>query len=201
VKRYLRSRAKIVASLGQPLLYVVVLGLGLRPTFQRAGEGDYLEFMAPGIVGMTILFAAFISGTKVLWDRQVGFLKETLVAPAPRLHIMLGRIFGDATTATMQGSIVLAVLMLAGFRPGALVAIPLALLFMALIAVVFSALGTLVGTRLEEMDTFQLFMSFLLMPLFFLSGALFPLSNLPTALAIVTRFIPSLTASTVYAEP
>src|SRR4051794_36025729 len=91
VKRYLRSRAQVVASLGQPLMYLLVLGFGLGPVFEKAGQGDYLQFVAPGVVGMTILFSSIFSGVGLLWDRQFGFLKETLVAPVPRVQIMIGR--------------------------------------------------------------------------------------------------------------
>src|ERR1044071_7692274 len=103
LKRYLRSRAQVVASLGQPLMYLLVLGFGLGPVFEKAGQGDYLQFVAPGVVGMTILFSSIFSGVGLLWDRQFGFLKETLVAPVPRLHIMIGRTLGGASVATLQG--------------------------------------------------------------------------------------------------
>src|ERR1041384_5134536 len=149
LKRYSRSRAQIVASLGQPLLYLVVLGFGLGPVFQRAGQGSYLQFVAPGVIGMSVLFASIFSGIGLLWDRQFGFLKETLVAPVPRLHIMVGRTLGGATTALAQGTLVLAVCLAAGFRPHDLAAVPLAILFMALIAVVFAALGTAIGSALR----------------------------------------------------
>jgi len=88
VKKYLRSRTQMIASLGSPLMYLGVLGFGLGPVFRRAGEGDYLQFMAPGVVGMTVLFTSMFSGIALLWDRQFGFLKETLVAPVPRIWIM-----------------------------------------------------------------------------------------------------------------
>src|ERR671937_1786131 len=109
VKRYLRSRPQIIASLGQPLLYLLVLGFGLGPVFQKSGEGSYLQFLAPGVVGMSILFTSIFSGVGLLWDRQFGFLKETLVAPVPRLQVMVGRTLGGATTAKIQGTLVLAV--------------------------------------------------------------------------------------------
>src|SRR3989454_2506206 len=103
VKKYLRSRVQIVASLGGPLMYLGVLGFGLGPVFQRAGEGSYIQFMAPGVIGMAVLFTAMFSGIAMLWDRQFGFLKETLVAPVPRLAIMIGRTLGGATVAVLQG--------------------------------------------------------------------------------------------------
>jgi ABC-2 type transport system permease protein len=186
VKRYLRSRAQIIASLGQPLMYLLALGFGLGPVFQKSGQGSYLQFIAPGVVGMSILFTSIFSGIGLLWDRQFGFLKETLVAPVSRLQIMAGRTLGGATVALLQGLLVLTVCLIAGFRPHDLAAVPLALLFMALIAVVFSALGTAIGSTLRDMQGFQMVMNFLVMPIFFLSGALFPLADLPAALAVAT---------------
>src|SRR6186997_2010955 len=106
VKKYLRSRTQIIASLGSPIMYLGVLGFGLGPVFARAGEGSYLQFMAPGVIGMGILFTSIFSGVGLLWDRQFGFLKETLVAPVPRIQIMAGRTLGAATVAMCQGFLV-----------------------------------------------------------------------------------------------
>ena len=190
IKRYSRSRAQIVASLGQPLLYLLALGFGLGPVFEKAGQGSYLQFVAPGVIGMSVLFSSIFSGIGLLWDRQFGFLKETLVAPVPRLHIMIGRTLGGATVAMLQGTLVLVVCLLAGFRPAFISTLPLALLFMALISIVFAALGTAIGSGLQNMQGFQLIMNFLVMPMYFLSGALYPLTGLPRALALVTRVDP-----------
>jgi ABC-2 type transport system permease protein len=190
IKRYLRSRPQILASLGQPLMYLLVLGFGLGPVFEKAGQGDYLRFVAPGVVGMTILFSSIFSGVGLLWDRQFGFLKETLVAPVPRLQIMAGRTLGGATTALIQGTLVLIVCLIAGFRPDGIGGVLLGFMFMALIAVVFAALGTIIGSSLKDMQGFQLIMNFLVMPIFFLSGALYPLSNLPVALTVLTHLDP-----------
>lgn len=190
MKRYLRSRVQLIASLGQPMLYLLVLGFGLGPVFQRAGNGSYLQFVAPGVIGMTILFSSIFSGLGLLWDRQFGFLKETLVAPVPRLQIMIGRTLGGATVAVMQGLLVSVVCVVAGFRPVHLIALPVAILFMALIAIVFAALGVAIGSSLQDMQGFQLIMNFMVMPIFFLSGALFPLTGLPRALALATSVDP-----------
>jgi len=190
VKRYLRSRQQIIASLAQPLLYLLVLGFGLDTVFQQSGQGSYLQFIAPGVVGMGVLFTAMFSGIGLLWDRQFGFLKETLVAPVPRLHIMAGHTLGGATIAMIQGLLVLTVCTIAGFRPADVFAVPTALAFMALTAIVFAALGLAIGSTLKDMQGFQLIMNFLVMPIFFLSGALFPLRNLPPALTVATRIDP-----------
>jgi len=190
LKRYVRSRAQIVASLGQPLLYLIALGFGMGPVFQKAGQGNYVQFIAPGIIAMTVLFSSVFSGVGLLWDRQFGFLKETLVAPVPRLQIMLGRTLGAATVACIQGLLVAMVCLIAGFRPTNWAAIPMAIGFMVLIASLFASLGTAIGAILENIQGFQLIMSFLVMPIFFLSGALYPLTNLPFVLTLVTRADP-----------
>ncbi len=190
VKKDLRSRTQIVASLGSPIMYLGVLGFGLGPIFQKAGEGSYLQFMAPGVIGMTILFTSMFSGIALLFDRQFGFLKETLVAPVPRIWIMIGRTLGGATVAILQGLLIFIACFVAGFRPVSVAVIPLALLFMAMIAVVFAAFGTVIGSSLKDMQGFQLVMNFLVMPIFFLSGALYPLTNLPRVLTFLTRIDP-----------
>lgn len=190
LKRYLRSRAQIVGSLGQPLLYLVGLGIGLGPVFEKAGEGSYLQFVAPGVVAMSVLFSSIFSGMGMLWDRQFGFIKETLVAPVPRLQIVVGRTLGAATVAVIQGLLVLVVCFIAGFRVASFMAFPKALLFMGLIACAFSALGTAIGSALENMQGFQLIMNFLIMPIFFLSGALYPLTNLPRTFSFIVSLDP-----------
>ncbi len=190
LKRYVRSRVQIVVSLGQPCLYLLALGFGFGPVFKQAGHGSYLQFMAPGVVGMTVLFSSVFSGIAMLWDRQFGFLKETLVAPVSRLQIMVGRTLGGATVAIIQGVLILVICLIAGFRPESWMAIPFAFLFVVLIAIVFAALGTGIGSVLQDMQGFQLVMNFLVLPIFFLSGALYPLSNLPTAMAVIVRLDP-----------
>jgi ABC-2 type transport system permease protein len=190
LKKYTRSRTQMIASLGQPLLYLLVLGFGFGPMFQRAGGGSYLQFVAPGVIGMVLLFTSIFYGVALLWDRQFGFLKETLVAPVPRLWVMIGRTLGGATVAILQATLMVIVCLIAGFRPTSLATVPLALVFMLLIAIVFSALGVAIGSSLQDMQAFQLAMNFLVMPIFFLSGALFPLNGLPKILSAVIRVDP-----------
>jgi ABC-2 type transport system permease protein len=146
--------------------------------------------MAPGVIGMTVLFSSIFSGLGLLWDRQFGFLKETLVAPVPRLQIMIGRTMGGATVAVIQGLLVTTICLIAGFRPVSFATVPLALGFMLLIALLFAALGVAIGSSLQDMQGFQLIMNFLVMPIYFLSGALFPLKGLPVALGMVTKIDP-----------
>jgi ABC-2 type transport system permease protein len=190
LKRYVRSRSRIIGSLGQPVLFLLSLGYGFGPVFQRAGQGNYLEFLAPGVIGMSIIFTAFFSGMEIIWDRQFGFLKETLVAPVSRLYIMIGRTMGGATVAVIQGIIVFLICLIVGFRPYQWNLVPAAVLTMALVALLFTALGTAIASRLQDMQGFQLIMNFLVMPMFFLSGALFPLQGLPSTIVTIAKFDP-----------
>ncbi|MBD3318441.1 ABC transporter permease subunit [Candidatus Woesearchaeota archaeon] len=190
LKRYWRSKPRMIGALGQPVLFLVALGFGLGPVFQRAGEGDYVTFLAPGIIGMSILFTGMFTGIEVIWDRQFGFLKETLVAPVSRVQIMIGRTLGGATIAVGQGILVLLISLAIGFHVENWALLPLALLFMALIAVLFTAFGTAIASKLTDMHAFPLIINFLIMPIFFLSGALFPLRDLPQALSVIISFNP-----------
>jgi ABC-2 type transport system permease protein len=190
IKRYSRSRSRIIGSLGQPVLFLLALGYGFGPIFQKAGQGDYIQFLAPGVIGMSIIFTAIFSGIELIWDRQFGFLKETLVAPVSRFTIMLGRTLGGATVATFQGALVLIIALIAGFRPEHWHSILYILPMMLLVALLFTALGTAIASKLEDMQGFQLIMNFLVMPLFFLSGSLFPLKGLSGTLLNIAKFNP-----------
>jgi ABC-2 type transport system permease protein len=185
LKRYFRSRSRIIGSLGQPLLFLLALGFGFGPIYTKAGGGNYIQFLAPGIIAMSILFSATFSGIEVLWDRQFGFLKEILVAPVSRTRIMVGRTLGAATVAIFQGIIVFCLCLIVGFRPTNTWLLPLALVYMGLIAITFTAFGTAIACLIEDTQGFQLIMNFLVMPTFFLSGALFPLQSLPRAVTFL----------------
>src|ERR1700690_4203544 len=148
IKRYLRSKSRIIGSLGQPLLFLLALGYGLGSVFQAAGAGNYFQFLGPGIIGMSIIFTAIFSGIELIWDRQFGFLKETLVAPVSRINIMMGRTLGGATIATMQGVIVFFLTLIIGFRPVSIALLPVAFLIMFLIALLFTAVGTAIASSL-----------------------------------------------------
>jgi ABC-2 type transport system permease protein len=188
--RYFRSRARLVGSLGQPLLFLVALGFGLGPVFQKAGQGNYFQFLGPGVICMGILFTGVFAGIQVIWDRQFGFLKETLVAPVTRFEIMLGKTLGGATVAFVQGFFVLILTMIVGFRPQNVLMIPFALIAMFLTALFYTALGISIASLLEDMQGFQLIMNFVVQPTFFLSGALFPLTGVPSFLSVIASFNP-----------
>jgi ABC-2 type transport system permease protein len=190
LKRFIRSKSRIVGSLGQPLLFLLAFGYGFGAVYAAAGQGNYIEFLAPGIIGMSIIFTSIFNGVQVIWDRQFGFLKETMVAPVPRIAIMFGRTLGGATVASLQGCIVLLATLFAGFHPYSWLALIPVYLLMLLIGTLFSALGVMVGSLMRDFQGFQLVMNFLVMPLFFLSGALFPLTNVPSVMLWIARFDP-----------
>lgn len=182
IRRYYRSKGRVVGSIAQPLLFLVALGLGLGPIYNQATGESYLQFLGPGIIAMSILFTSMFAGIDLIWDKRFGFLKEILVAPVSRLTIMFGRTLGAATIGIMQGVIIFVLALIIGFKPEMSIFLPLAFLFMILIALFFTALGTAIASFLEDMSAFPLVMNFLVMPVFFLSGALFPLENLPTSI-------------------
>src|SRR5258708_26757309 len=148
LKRYFRNRSRIIGSLGQPLLFLVALGLGFGPIYAKAGGGNYLNILAPGVIAMSILFTGIFNGIEIIWDRQFGFLKETMVAPVSRFQIMLGRTLGGATVAIIQGLIVFILTLFVGFRFSNVFLLPVAFVFIFMIAFLFTSLGTAVASVL-----------------------------------------------------
>lgn len=190
LKRYFRSKSRLAGAVGQPLLFLLALGYGLGSVYKAAGRGDYLQFLVPGIMAQTILFSAMFYGAMIIFDRQFGFLKETLVAPVSRLRIMLGGALGGATTATIQGSLVFAISLALGFRPHNWALVPVALLLMLTLAIAIACFSSGIGSFVEDMQGFQAINQFLVFPLYFLSGALYPLTNVPAWLRIVAEVNP-----------
>ena len=190
LKRYFRLKSRILALLGQPVLILITLDFGVGPLYRRAGAGNYLQYLTPGIIAMAILFPAVNSGVGIIWDRQFGFLKETLVAPASRFQIVLGRTLGCATTAFLQGLIVLTICLFAGFQMENILLLPAALGFMFLIALLGGSIGTVIGSLLDDPQGYQLIMNYFVTPLFIFSNALFPVDGLPVPMKLVVRLNP-----------
>jgi len=191
MKRYLRSRSRIVGSLGMPLFFLLILGFGLNRvvTGPHMGHG-YVGFIVPGIVSMSVLFTSMFSGIQIIWDKQFGFLKETLVAPVPRVGIMLGQTLGGATSALIQGFIILVLSLFVGLKVTSVAGFATALGFMILIGLAFTAFGIAIASRMEDMHGFQLIMNFVIFPIFGLSGALFPIDGLPRWMRSLTLLDP-----------
>jgi len=188
--RFWRSKPRLFGSLGQPLLFLLAFGFGFGPVFAQAGRGNYLSFLAPGVICQTIIFTSIFSGIEIIWDRQFGFLKETLVAPVSRLSIMAGRTLGGSTVAVFQGVIAFCLSLLVGFCPVNWWTVPLAFLIMIMTSLLFTAVGTAIASVMSDFHGFQIIMNLLVMPLYFLSGALFPLDNLPPVMKTITRLNP-----------
>jgi ABC-2 type transport system permease protein len=190
LKRDLRSRSWTIGALGQPVMFLLALGFGFGPIYQKAAGTSYLQFLAPGIISMGIILPAAFSGIEIVWDRQFGFLKETLVAPVSRFQIVLGRILGGATVALIRGMIVFAFCIVVGFRIENLIFLPVAAAFMFLIAVFCAAVGTAIGSLLEDIQSFQFIINFIIMPLFLFSNALFPVEGLSKAMRTIIYLNP-----------
>jgi ABC-2 type transport system permease protein len=186
--RFVRARSRLVSSLAMPFFWMVLIGVGFSSSFSLPGM-NYMTFMAPGIVGMVVFFASVMSGVSVIWDRQFGFLKEILVAPVSRTSIVLGKTLGGATVACISGMLMLLVASLLGAIVPS-IGILAAVVFMVLIATSFVAVGLIIASRMRSMEGFQMIMSFVMMPIFFLSGALFPLQNTPQWMQTIASFNP-----------
>src|SRR6266480_2985269 len=194
VLRYSRERAQVVASLAQPLLYLIIFGTGLSSAIGGARFGpsgaNYQTFIYPGIIGMTILFTSIFGAMSVVWDREFGFLKEVLVAPIDRSAVAIGKALGGATRAMIQGLLLLVLAPFVGVNLNLLTVlelIPLA----AILAFGLASFGVAIASMMKSLQGFQVVMNFLMMPMFFLSGALFPLTNLPGWMTFVTRIDPA----------
>lgn len=187
--RFSRNRLRIITSLVQPVLFLFVLGTGLTRITGPMPGFDFRTFIFPGIVAMTVMFTAMFSAASIVWDREFGFLREMLIAPISRPALLVGKILGGATVATVQGVLILA---FAGavrvpYSPTLLLTL---LGEMALAAVMITAIGVLIASAVSQMEGFQALLQFVAMPMFFLSGAMFPLTGLPVWLGVLTRFDP-----------
>jgi ABC-2 type transport system permease protein len=192
--RFWRDRWRLGASLAQPLLYLVVFGTGLGSALRGAGGGafgtSYQQFLYPGVIGMSVLFTAIFGAMSIVWDREFGFLKELLVAPIDRSALAIGKTLGGSTQALLQGAILLVLAPFVGVKLGVLEVIEL-LMVIFLLAFSLSAMGVAIASRMRSMQGFQVVMNFLMMPIFFLSGALFPLVGLPSWMTVLTRLDPA----------
>jgi ABC-2 type transport system permease protein len=180
-KTFWREKARIVAMVGQPLLYLLILGNGITAGMRlnRAGAVGYIQFLYPGVIAMSILFTSIFSALSIIWDREFGFLKEVLVAPVPRWAVAMGKAFGGSTIAMVQAIIMIAMAPLVGITLSLLIiAKLLALAFLMSFAV--TSLGIVIASRMASMQSFQMVMNFLIMPIYFLSGAMFPMTSAPT---------------------
>jgi ABC-2 type transport system permease protein len=187
--RFLRDKPRIITALLQPMLYLFVLGSGLGSAVPRASGVDLRMFMFPGVMAMAVLFTCFFSAGSMVWDREFGFMREMLVAPVNRSAILVGKCFGGATVGTIQGLVMFAVAGLVGvpYSPALMLGVFAELV---LLSFAITALAVMISARIRSMQAFMALVQMLMMPLFFLSGALFPLTGLPGWLTVLTRLDP-----------
>ena len=197
ILRFWRDRMRLLGSLAQPLLFLIVFGTGLGSALGGAGGFggggstlSYTQFIFPGIIGMSILFSAIFGAMSIVWDREFGFLKEVLVAPIDRSAVAIGKALGGATQAMVQGLILLVLAPVVGVQL-TVTSVLLVIVFSFLLAFSLSSLGVLIASRMTSMQGFQVVMNFLMMPIFFLSGSLFPLQGLPDWMTVLTRIDPA----------
>jgi ABC-2 type transport system permease protein len=186
--RYFRQKERIISSLAMPVFWLLIFGGSMRASVD-IGDVDYNSFIAPGVVAMSILFTSIMSGISVIWDKELGFMKEMLVSPVSRISIVLGKALGTATTALIQGSMILLISVLTGLEISLLTFITL-IPIMILISLGLVGIGISIASLMNNIEGFQLIMNFIVMPMFFLSGALFPINNLPAVLRFVTYIDP-----------
>src|SRR5262245_46085998 len=168
-KAFIRERSRIIGMIGQPLFYLLILGKGITSSMHLNGAPpsmDYLRFMYPGIIGMSILFTSIFSAVSIIWDREFGFLKEVMVAPVPRWAVAVGKILGGATVAMIQSMILILLAPIVGVSLSAGIFLEL-LLFAFLISFAITSLGMIIAVRMQSMQGFQMIMNFLVMPLYF----------------------------------
>jgi ABC-2 type transport system permease protein len=191
MKKFFRAKSRLFGTLAMPLFFLVFLGFGFKnmPLTGFSENVSYINFLIPGIIGMNMLFSSMFAGISVLWDREFGFLKEIMVAPVDRVSIVIGRILGGITTGLIQGTLILLISLLFGFKLN-LLTLLIGIVFMIFIAATFIGLGLVIASRMRDMQGFNIIMNFVIFPLFFLSGALTPLNNLPLAVRFISHLDP-----------
>jgi len=187
--RFTRTHIRILTSLAQPILFLFVLGYGMSGLVGSTAGFDFKKFVFPGVVAMSVVSTAIFSAVSIVWDREFGFLREMLVAPVSRVSLVLGKAAGGATVATVQGTIMLALAPLVGVHLTPLLVVEVIGLEL-LMAVALTGFGVFIASRIEKMESFQVVMQLVLLPMLFLSGAMFPLNGLPVWLSALTRINP-----------
>jgi ABC-2 type transport system permease protein len=188
-KKFVRERSRLFSAIARPLLWLFIVGAGISRLVPRDTGVPYTQFIFPGIIGMTILFSSIFSSISIIWDKEFGFMKEILVAPVSRLSIVIGKALSGTIVSTMQAVIILALFPIVGFKLGLLQIIGVILLS-ASISFSISSFGIVLATFYESYESFSVIMNFIIMPMFFLSGAMYPVKLLPEILRIVSKINP-----------
>jgi ABC-2 type transport system permease protein len=191
ILRFWHDRARMFSAVLFPVMFLFIFGSGLRGPIGMMGDGvDFIKFMYPGIMGMSVLMGSFMSGMSIVWDREFGFLKEVLVAPISRVSVATGRTLGSATVATIQGIIILFLAPVIGVSISVWTILAL-LPLMFLLAASMGSLGILLASRIKSMEAFQAIMQMLMFPMIFMSGVFFPVQDLPGWMSIIVKINPA----------
>jgi ABC-2 type transport system permease protein len=189
LKRFARDRNQVLGSLARPALWLVFMGKGMRAAVGEVGGIDYQHFVFAGAIAMSILFSGMFQSVSIIWDREFGFLKEILVAPVSRVTIVVGKTLSGAAVTFLQGAVAVAFAPFVSVRMGA-IQIGALLGAVALLSVAFTALGVVVATRMETFEGFGVISNFVVLPLYFLSGGVFPIGHLPGWMAFLVHVNP-----------
>lgn len=188
-KKFIREKSRLVSTLARPLIWLFLVGGGMS-RFVSPYEGvSYMQFMFPGILGMTILFSSIFSSISIIWDKEFGFMKEILVAPVKRSSIVVGKALSGTIISTLQASVVLMLFPLLGIRLG-FVSILETVCIAVILSFCISSLGIVIATFYESFESFSVIMNFIVMPMFFLSGAMYPVNGLPSILRLISKLNP-----------
>jgi ABC-2 type transport system permease protein len=191
ILRFWHDKARMLSAILFPIMFLFIFGSGLRGSIGMMGGGiDFVQFMYPGIMGMSVLMGSFMSGVSIVWDREFGFLKEVLVAPISRISVALGRTLGSATVATIQGIIILVLAPLIGVSISVWTVVAL-LPLMFLLAASMGSMGILLASRIKSTEAFQAIMQMLMFPMIFLSGVFFPMQELPGWMSVIVKINPA----------
>lgn len=190
IHRYTRSGSRVLGTLGQPILLLLALGYGIGAIYRRAGEGNYLNFLVPGIITQTVLLSGIFWGIIILQDKRFGFLSEMLVAPVKRIWVLMGSALGGATISIIQGLLVFVISLLFGFRPYNWALVPAAFLVLVFMCLALTSFGAGIASMVDDFQGFQGINNLIVLPMFFLSSALYPLNNVPEFLRIISTINP-----------
>jgi ABC-2 type transport system permease protein len=190
IKRYTRARSRIIGAVGQPIFFMIALGYGLGSVYNKAGQGNYFDFIVAGVILQTMLFSGVFWGMQILFDKRFGFLKEMMVAPISRLRLLIGNALGGTTIVFFQALLVLIIAICFGFRPHDWAMIPAALAIILALSMSLTSFGAGLASMVDDFNGFQAINNFLVFPLFFLSSALYPLTNAPPLLKFLGSINP-----------
>ncbi|MBU6998075.1 MAG: ABC transporter permease [Theionarchaea archaeon] len=189
IRRFFREKSQVIGSIARPALWLAIMGTGFNTVFSSSGSDNYAQFLFPGIIGMTVLFTSVFSAVSVIWDRQFGFLREMLVAPVSRTSIAVGKTLSGCFQSLIQGSIIMVLSFIVDVHLSPLIIVQvLAIILLASFAL--TSMGLLIASRMPSFEGFNLIMNFLVMPMFLMSGAFFPISGLPAWMKSIVTINP-----------